>query len=330
MPRPRSQKVELVTQKLRTRLQAGVHRPGERFLSTRELESTFGISYQTAHRVLGELCGEGLLERRAGSGTFIPGGIVDLQGVQLIMNPRANIPKSFGARLLEDLTQRLDNDRISWKLSWTDGTERVSRTRLPILWEAREALRECGASNRCALLLNDRPRPGLESALIDSVSIDDFSGGASAAGLLKNVAPRQSRFVVVTGPEEDSRSQDRRDGFLSVCEDARVVVAGSWFLEDGTKVAPTVVREGVDGIFCCNDRLAEAVWRWCETHECPLPPLIGFDNAPIAESLDLTTIAIPWDDMITGALDVVKKRLSGGGGAARQLILTPLPIIRRL
>ena len=330
MPRPRSQKVELVLQKLRTRLQAGVHRPGDRFLSARELEGAFGISYQTAHRILGELCGERLLERRAGSGTFLPGGIVDLQGVQLILNPRAKTPKSFGARLLEDLTRRLDADRISWKLNFSDGTERVSRTRLPILWEAGEALRECGVSNRCALLLNDRPRPGLESALIDSVSIDDFSGGASAAGLLQNASRGKSQFVVVTGPEDDSRSQDRRDGFLSVCPKAHVVVAGSWFMEDGTKVAPVALREGSDGVFCCNDRLAEAVWRWCETHGHPLPPLIGFDNAPIAESLDLTTIAVPWDDMITGALDVVKKRLAGGGGAARQLILTPLPVIRRL
>jgi hypothetical protein len=46
----------------------------------------------------------------------------------------------------------------------------------------------CGAPMRrnqiAALLLNDRPRPGLEAALLDSISIDDFSGGASAAQLL--------------------------------------------------------------------------------------------------------------------------------------------------
>jgi DNA-binding GntR family transcriptional regulator len=100
MSRPPSTHVEAVREKLRTRLRAGVHRPGDRFLSARELAQAFGVSYQTAHRVLDALCGEGLLERRAASGTYIPGGLVDLQGAQLIFNPRARHEQSFGGRLL--------------------------------------------------------------------------------------------------------------------------------------------------------------------------------------------------------------------------------------
>jgi hypothetical protein len=34
--------------------------------------------------------------------------------------------------------------------------------------------------------------------------------------------------------------------------------------------------------------------------------------------------------MIAGAADVIKRRLAGAGGAARQLIFTPRPVIRRL
>jgi hypothetical protein len=327
--------VEAVREKLRTRLRAGVHRPGDRFLSARELAQAFGVSYQTAHRVLETLCAEGLLERRAASGTYIPGGLVDLQGVQLLFNPRARREQSFGGRLLADLTARLERDRVSWKLAWTDKNPKISRTRLPVLWEAPVAARQCGETKIAALLLNDRPRPGLEAALLDSVSIDDFSGGASAAQLLAaqtNTTNKKSsnQFVVLTGPADDARSNERRDGFLSVVPGAAVVVSPSWFFEDGFQIADAVVKQGRDGIFCCNDRLAQAVLHWCDEHHTVALPLVGFDDAPVAETLDLTTIALPWEEMIAGAADVIKRRLAGAGGAARQLIFTPRPVIRRL
>lgn len=334
MPRPPSTHVEAVREKLRTRLRAGVHRPGDRFLSARELAQAFNVSYQTAHRVLEALCAEGLLERRAASGTYIPGGLVDLQGVQLVFNPRARREQSFGGRLLADLTARLERDRVSWKLAWTDKNFKISRTRLPVLWEAPTAARQCSETKVAALLLNDRPHPGLEAALLDSVSIDDFSGGASAAQLLaaqsKVTNKKLNQFAVLAGPPDDARSNERRDGFLSVAPRAAVVTSQSWFFEDGFQVADDVVKQGCDGIFCCNDRLAQAVLHWCDEHCLAAPPLVGFDDAPVAETLDLTTIALPWDEMISGAADIIKRRLAGEGGAARQLIFTPRPVIRRL
>jgi DNA-binding LacI/PurR family transcriptional regulator len=90
------------------------------------------------------------------------------------------------------------------------------------------------------------------------------------------------------------------------------------------------MKQGRDGVFCCNDRLAQAVLHWCNEHHKVAPPLVGFDDAPVAETLDLTTIALPWEEMIAGAADVIKRRLAGAGGAARQLIFTPRPVIRRL
>jgi DNA-binding transcriptional MocR family regulator len=120
MSRPPSTHVEAVREKLRTRLRAGVHRPGDRFLSARELRRR--SAYRIKRRIEYSMrsVAEGLLERRAASGTYIPGGLVDLQGAQLIFNPRARHEQSFGGRLLADLTARLERDRVSWKLAWTD------------------------------------------------------------------------------------------------------------------------------------------------------------------------------------------------------------------
>jgi hypothetical protein len=335
MARPRSAKVTEIKARLQTRLAKGVYRDGDRFLSTRELASNFGISYQTAHRLIGELAEEGLLERRPASGTYIPGAGEVLAGIQLIFNERARRSGSFGARLLGELKGRLEKDRIPLKITWwSDGQVNFARDRFPVIWECPPAIEKCFKRRHAGLLLNDRPRPGLEAAFLDSVSIDDFSGGACAAQLLAAAAARsgagQKGFGILSGPTHDERSNQRRDGFLSLIPGASVVAARSWFYEDGFRQAGAAIRVSRRGLFCCNDRLAEAVITHCREKEIACPPIVGFDDAPVAESLNLTTIAIPWVELISGAADLIKKRLTGDSAAARQLIFTPRPIVRNL
>jgi DNA-binding GntR family transcriptional regulator len=72
MPRFRSDKVAVVKAKLIARLNDGFHRPGDRFLSNREVANCRGLSYQTAYRVIAELESEGYLKRRAASGHMWP------------------------------------------------------------------------------------------------------------------------------------------------------------------------------------------------------------------------------------------------------------------
>lgn len=52
MARPRSEQTLLVKAKLIARLKDGFHPPGKRFFSNRALSMHFGISYQTAHRLI--------------------------------------------------------------------------------------------------------------------------------------------------------------------------------------------------------------------------------------------------------------------------------------
>ena len=109
-----------------------------------------------------------------------------------------------------------------------------------------------------------------------------------------------------------------------------MVVAGSWYFEDGYAKAGAAVKAGRAGLFCCNDRLAEAVIAYCRAQDLAIPRVVGFDDAPVSEQLDLTTIAIPWDEMIAGAAGLIRRRLTGDSSVARQLILTPRPVIRFL
>jgi transposase len=335
MSRPRSAKTEEAKTRIRARLKEGAHRPGDKFLSARQVAAQFDVSYQTAHRLLVELTEEGTLERRAQSGTYVPGRKARLSDAQLFFDARARREGSFGARLLSDLTRRLERECIPYELRWTDKRRvEIYEESLPVLWEAPEIAARCARAHRMALLLNDRPQPGLGAAYLDSVSMDDFSGGAAAAQLLLRATPRHlsvpSRFCVLSGPTHDARSRARRGGFLSVAQNAPVVASRSWFFEDGYEVASEAVRLGENGIFCGNDRLAQAVAQFCADNALPCPRLIGFDNAPIAETLHLTTMAIPWEEMIAGAVEIIRRRLTGDTSAARQIIIAPRPVLRKI
>ena len=330
MARPESQKIKEARARLIARLQAGLHRPGERFMSNRIAARQLGISYQTAHRLVQELCAAGLLVRRTGAGTYVPGKSCELRAVQLLFHRRARRKESFGARLFNMLIARLDRDGIEWHVSWVaDGQEtlqKIRADRFPIIWECPGALAQCEAAHRRALVLNDRPQSGLSAVYIDSVSTDDFSGGACAAEILSRRNGRGT-LAVLAGPADDKRSRDRVAGFVSRVQ-AKVISAGGWYFEDGLIAAARAVSAGPGGVFCCNDRLAEGVVTWCRSNRVTLPPICGFDDAAVSERLGLSTIAVPWAEIVNGAATVARRRLAGDVAVASGQIFAPRPIIR--
>lgn len=328
MSRPKTEKVNLLKAKLIVRLNDGFHKPGDLFLSNRALVRRYGISYQTAHRVVSELTAEGLLVRRPASGTYVAGKRSPLRGVELWFHPRAQRPGSFGANLLEFLQRGLRDAKLPHLVRWPGNNVRLSPHYYPVLWEVPELLAEATSARRYALLLNDRPEPGLKATLIDAVATDDFSAGVCAAEVLLERAPTGRRFLVLAGPADDKRSANRVDGFLSRLPRGRVLSAGGWYREDGAKVASRALAIGKDGIFCVNDRLAEALLLHCHTHKVRHPPIIGHDNAPVAEELHLSTIAIAWEEMTTVAVETIRGRLAGHSGNAHHTILTQRPVYR--
>lgn len=329
MPLRRTNKVAEVRRRLLDRLEKGLYRPGDRFLSNRDVAEQFGISYQTAHRVIGELCEEGKLERRPQSGTYVPGGTVRLAGVQILFNERAAQQWSFGSKLLELLRRKLDAERIDAQLDLVATTAPLKKDRLPIVWELPQVVEECAAAVCPAILINDRPASGLESLYIDSVSTDDFSGGVCAAQLLRDRSEKRKGFVAVSGPDNDPRSRLRLQGFLSVLP-AKVVTAGNWFYDNGYRAAEQALRSAKSGIFCVNDQLASGVFGWCREKGKRVPPIVGFDDAPVAERLNLTTIALPWEEMLDGVVRTAKRRLAGDRSASSHQTFHPKPTVRSL
>jgi len=263
----------------------------------------------------------------------------------------------------------LARDDVPFRLLHTENPSPIAAESFPVVWEVPAAISMLAARQRPALLINDRPPPGLHSLQIDSVSTDDYSGGACAAQLLQqklagapgllaplSVAPvargrakrsgnqaaqnaprtdassrasSEWKIAILSGPPGDSRSNQRVAGFLSLLP-AAVTTCPTWFLEDALVAAPKVLGSRPDAIFCCNDRLAQALIVYAKERGMVLPPIVGFDDAPIAEQLDLTTIAIPWGPLLSTAVSLIRRRLAGDVSGPVHQIFPPRPIIRSL
>jgi DNA-binding LacI/PurR family transcriptional regulator len=160
------------------------------------------------------------------------------------------------------------------------------------------------------------------------VATDDFSAGACAAQVLSARAPDGCKFAVLSGPPGDQRSLSRVNGFLSRLPGAKVIAGGGWFGDNIASVAQPALRAGADGIFCVNDRIAAALLECFRRAGITPPAVVGHDNASLAEQWHLTTIAIPWEEMAASALEVIRQRLRGDSGPARQVILAQRPVFR--
>lgn len=369
MARPRSSHVAEVKARLIARLRTNYHRPGERFLSARAVAEKFAVSYQTAHRLLAELSNEGYLSRRNASGTYVPGDCAVPTKVALLFHPRAKRPGSFGHRLLNHLATALAREDLPFTVTYSDASIAKPRNTFPVVWEIPAAVEALANRRHFALLLNDRPPPGLPSLHLDSVSTDDYSGGVVAAQLLRERLQRKSDIILsaakdlpgipasaakpdgpqprsqmlrsaqhdgdrrhvclLAGPRTDARSNQRIAGFNSVLP-GTILHCPTWFLEDALKLAPRLLAQNPAALFCCNDRLAQAVIEVARHNQQALPPIVGFDDAPVAEQLNLTTIAIPWPQLLAAAIALIKRRLAGDRSDPVHQIIPPRPVIRAL
>jgi DNA-binding transcriptional regulator YhcF (GntR family) len=325
--RPRGE-IDKIRASLRVMVSDEFRRAGHRFVSARYISQRFKVSYQTAHRLLTELEGDGFIIRRAGSGSFIAGHQNTLQSALLIFARRAKRSGSFGDLLLQQLVSKMEAMELPFEVTFGGITPRHVREDVyPVLWESPRLMHDLSADYRFSLVLHDKPPAGIGSLFTDSISVDDFSGGITAGQILSRYSPR--RPVVIGGPAADARSQSRIEGFRQIFPCAQVIEAGTWFFRSAVQnIAAPLSSLRADALFCCSDRLAQATLICYQKLKIPAPIVIGFDNAPVAETLSLSTIGIPWEEVARAAAAVIKKRLDGQTDHASAVVLPPVPVIR--
>ena len=317
----RSKRIQSVHQDLLGRLSNRLYRPGDRFLTARQVADQYGISYQTAHRVLADLAELGLIERRPRSGSFIAGNSPRPTRVQLLMHPRADNPQGFGGKLRTYLTQALRQADIDSSPSTLGNT--IEPNALPVIWECPQAINQCVGEQRPGILVNERPKPSWGSSLLDSICTDDFAGGALAADTLLQASPTPYRLGILAGPRADRRSDERIAGFRSRVQEVVITHADNWHRDAGRRAAASLTQANLTGVFAANDRLAQGTTLAYRNAKQPLPAIVGYDDAPIAEQLGLTTIALPWQEIANAVVQRAQLRLQGDLSSACTFLFQP-------
>jgi len=322
MARPVSAKVRAIRKELRERLVSAPPGPGRNFFSNRSLAAHYGISYQTAHRILASLAEEGLLQRRRGAPSLVAGEVERLTKVALVMGSRAYEEGTFGSRLRGLLESALEGEGIAFDRV---GPEAVEACAYPVFWNV-EPPRAFLEMHRFCLLLNARPALGLSAGWVDTISVDNYAGGMMAGELLRDRFGLR-RTAVLGGPKGDPRSRARIAGFRAVFPKAACLEAGSWGYRLPKGIAAELSGFKPEGVFCVNDRLAIRLKGIYGAGGLPFR-LVGFDNAPAAAEEGLSTVGIPWQGLVRAALAVIRGRLRGRRETARDQILRLEPVLR--
>lgn len=166
-----------------------------------------------------------------------------------------------------------------------------------------------------------------------AISIDNFGGGVTAAGHLREQGCR--KLAHISGPSRNFEAQERRRGFLSACTDAPLF-EGDFTEDSGYRGAKAFLAldERPDGIFAANDMMAVGCLLALREAGVKVPEdvaVVGFDDIPIARftSPPLTTLRVGIFDLGRRGLEMLVAALEEGETAANAGIIVAPELVMR-
>jgi DNA-binding LacI/PurR family transcriptional regulator len=354
-------KYQQVYEALHRGIVSGRLRPGERLPSEAELVKQFGTSRITVGRAMRELQHEGLIERRAGSGTYVrtagrigsPGQIFGLLipdfGETEIFEPICQgMMRSPQARqhvlLWGDLDESADSKgERAWALCQQYIERRVAGVFFAPLehTSGKDAFNQRIASAfdeaRVPLVLLDRtvvpwPRRGDH----DLVGLDNRRAGYAITEHLLRLGCRRVAFVARpdSASTVDARVAGWREALFAhgVAPDADLVQRME--PSDNGRVDALMVRVRPEAIVCANDRTAAQLMQTLFGLGCSVPRdvrLVGIDDVQYASLLPvpLTTLRQPCRELGAAAMAAMLDRLAHPTLPPRDILLHGTLIVRQ-
>lgn len=354
-----------VSRQLREAITAGRYAAGARLPSEPQLVKQFGVSRPTVARALLDLQNEGLIERRAGSGTYVRAvtsadtgkstrqigllipGLGSTEIFELICGELASLARVHEYSLLwggsthprhdtdaslehaEELCRHFMERKVSGVFfapyELLPGKESANR-------RLAETLRQAGIP----VVLLDRDLQSFPNRSdFDLVGIDNVAGGYVLAEHLIKLGCRHICFVARphSAPTVDARIAGVREALVR----NRLELDPRW-LRVGDPADPKFVRSlaagrQADAFICANDHTAALLLRSLEGAGVKVPRgvrVVGFDDAKYATlvSPPLTTIHQPCRDIATVALRLMLERIADPTLPARSVALTPRLVLR--
>ncbi len=354
-----------ISKELQSDISQGRYSQTGRLPSEAQLVERFGVSRPTVARALRNLQESGLIERRAGAGTFVRSdapqgaaagtrqlgllipGLGTTEIFEVICGELASLARARDYNLLwgGGVHPRLNADAsvndarevcrrfIDWKVAGVffapfehiEHGEEVNR-------ELADSLRQAGI----AVTLLDRDMGGFPCrSEFDLVGIDNFAGGFMMADHLLKLHCRRIVFVArpLSAATVNARAAGAREALI-----ARGLTVPSDFVRTGKPDDPEFVvglgaGRKIDAIICANDYTAALLMRTLERINIRVPNtvrLVGFDDVKYATLLGvpLTTIHQPCREIAMTALQMMIERIKDPTLPPRQTALTPRLVVR--
>jgi LacI family transcriptional regulator len=356
-------KHEQISRDLRAEIATGKLGPRGRLPSESQLVKRYGVSRPTVVRALRDLMSEGLIERRAGSGTYMRERAADSVAARLLglLIPALLTAEIFSV-MCGELAKlaRLHDYSLLWGASHspfgdTDGSlvhacdvcQQFIRCGVSGVFFApmecmpehedgnrrvAEALRESGVP---VVLLDRDMSPFPSRSDFDLVGMDNFAAGHMLAAHLIKLGHRRLGLVARprSAPTVDARFAGAREAALAHHGSVTVHPPAYGDPADIKFARSLAAGQDVDAIICANDQTAATLIQTLGKLGVGVPKhvgVVGFNDVKYATMLaiPLTTIQQPCREIAQVAFRSMLERINEPSIAARTISLSPRLTIR--
>ncbi|MDB6136797.1 MAG: Ribose operon repressor [Verrucomicrobiales bacterium] len=349
-----SPKYQQVLEILKQEILSGRYQIGEKIASEIEMVKRFGTSRITIGRALRELGRQGMVERRAGSGTYVrPSRNAGLTFGLVIPHSGMDDIFSLICQGMADAAQHgrhalwgghapetPDRCQQAWQLTMQSIERQVSGVFFAPLdlnsdGDAmnRQIIAALSAA-RIPIILLDRcylPHPLRSSC--DLVGIDNRRAASLATEHLLNCGSKRLVFLArhKAVPTVEARIAGFRETLFSRPAEVSVVVRIDE--ADQTAVKAMLEQHAPDAVVCANDRTAGGLMHSLKALGFDVPRrirVVGMDDAGYAELLPvpLTTVRQPCREIGVTAMHAMLERLAHPHMPARDILLAATLTLR--
>ncbi len=348
-----------IVESLRQGIESGRYRNGVRLPSESDLVRRFGVSRMTVVKAMQQLRQEGLLTRRAGSGTYATEAVVGKKPVFGLI-----IPDLGQTEIFEPICQGMaaSPNAAGHSLSWghsagpgadkEDEAERLCQQYIeqrvsgvffaPIEFGPRHdqvnrrVLKALKTEHVPVVLLDRCVRKFPERSAYDLVCLDNRRAGYIMTDHLLKQGAKRVGFLAVEGSAEtvDDRIAGYREALFGhglALEREMVVRCDP---SDAAMIAKALATQKIDAFLCANDRTAAELMRTVLGLGLKVPETLriaGIDDVRYAELLPvpLTTLHQPCGDLGAAAIAAMLDRIANPHLAARSIMLNGRLVVRR-
>ncbi|QDT05741.1 Arabinose metabolism transcriptional repressor [Rubripirellula lacrimiformis] len=339
-------KYKQIAKHLYDEIAAGAYHPSGRLPSESQLVQQFRVSRPTAARALRDLQDQGLIERRAGSGSYVRSGPAGKNGRQLgLLAPEIGSTEIFevicgdlarlarvhdcgliwGGRKSPDAAKDVEYENAEaicrhFVESNVSGVFFAPFEHIPNRDEKNQRLADRLHQAGISVILLDRDLVSFpQRSAYDLVEIDNFTAGYIVAEHLLKLGCE--RLLFLKPPSSAPTVTRRMAGALEAIRAAGCHSPPNFVCEqdvDDPKLMEALhPNHGVDGVICANDRVAATLLQSLAKTGIRVPHqlrLVGFDDVNYAAllSVPLTTMQQPCRQMAAVAframLDSIEER----------------------